>query len=77
MSAYSRLFRLASLLTSIALRAYLMLVYWMVIQFFGGQQSISAAGGVAFLAHITGFIANVVLIRLFWRPRRIGWSRFH
>jgi membrane associated rhomboid family serine protease len=67
-----------------------MLVYWMVIQFFGGQQSISAAGGVAFLAHIAGFIANVVLIRLFsrrdyleehrwhhWRARRIGWSRFH
>jgi hypothetical protein len=32
-------------LTTIALPAWLMLVYWMVIQFFGGLQSIGAASG--------------------------------
>ena len=73
-------------LTTIALPAWLMLVYWMVIQFFGGLQSIGAAGGVAFWAHIGGFIAGMGLIKLFsrrdyleehasrhWHPQRIGW----
>jgi membrane associated rhomboid family serine protease len=54
-------------LTTIALPAWLMLVYWMVIQFFGGLQSIGAAGGVAFWAHIGGFIAGMGLIKLFSR----------
>jgi membrane associated rhomboid family serine protease len=74
-------------LTSIALPAWLMLVYWMAIQFFGGLQSVGAAGGVAFWAHIGGFVAGVVLIKLFarrdyvdshrshhWRPRHVGWD---
>ena len=73
-------------LTTFALPAWLMLVYWMVIQFFGGLQSIGAAGGVAFWAHIGGFVAGMVLIKLFsrrdyleehgshhWHPQRIGW----
>ena len=74
-------------LTSVALPAWLMLVYWMVIQFFGGLQSIGrAGGGVAFWAHAGGFVVGVVLIKLFarrdyvaehrshhWRPRRVGW----
>jgi membrane associated rhomboid family serine protease len=42
-----------------------MLVYWMVIHFFRGLQSIGAARGVAFGAHIGGFIAGMV-------PRRKG-----
>ena len=73
-------------LTTIALPAWLMLVYWMVLQFFGGLQSIGAAGGVAFWAHIGGFVAGMALIKLFSRrdyleehgsrhlhPQRIGW----
>jgi membrane associated rhomboid family serine protease len=75
-------------LTSIPLPAWLMLVYWMVIQFFGGLQSVGAAGGTAFWAHIGGFVAGVVLIKLFarrdymeqhgahhWRPQHVGWNR--
>lgn len=79
---------LGFIFTTIALPAWLMLIYWMVIQFFGGLQSIGAGGGVAFWAHMGGFLAGVVLIKLFarsdyveqhgaqqWTPRRMGWGR--
>jgi membrane associated rhomboid family serine protease len=76
-------------MTSLALPAWAMLVYWAVLQVFGGVTSIVAAqegGGVAFWAHLGGFVAGVVLVKLFerpeqlsahrshpWRPRRQGW----
>jgi membrane associated rhomboid family serine protease len=75
-------------ITSIALPAWAMLIYWAVLQVFGGITSITAAqtGGVAFWAHLGGFLAGVVLVKLFerpdrvaahearhWRPRRVGW----
>ena len=74
--------------TSIALPAWAMLLYWAFLQFFGGITSIVGAqeGGVAFWAHLGGFLAGVVLVKLFerseqlaahrsrhWRPRREGW----
>ena len=76
-------------ITTIALPAWVMLIYWMVIQFFGGLQSLGGAGGgVAFWAHMGGFVAGVVLIKLFalrdyvqqhrshqWQPKRVGWNR--
>jgi membrane associated rhomboid family serine protease len=79
---------LGFLLTSIALPAWAMLVYWTAIQFFGGLASIVSVrgGGVAFWAHVGGFFAGVALIKLFarrdyveqhrslhWRPSRTGW----
>ena len=75
-------------ITSIALPAWVMLIYWAVLQFFGGVTSIvgEQEGGVAFWAHLGGFVAGVVLVKLFeksdrladhrshhWRPRRVGW----
>ena len=76
-------------MTSVALPAWAMLVYWMVLQVFGGLASIGAeGGGVAFWAHLGGFIAGVVLVNLFaerdhlsahkhtnWRPTREGFGR--
>ncbi|MND06469.1 hypothetical protein D3C83_278600 [compost metagenome] len=65
-----------------------MLIYWAVLQFLGGVTSIAAGqtGGVAFWAHAGGFLAGVILIKLFekpgrladhrarhWRPRHEGW----
>jgi membrane associated rhomboid family serine protease len=46
--------------------AYLILVYWFVIQFFSGVGSIASAhqgGGVAWFAHIGGFLAGMILIK--------------
>ena len=74
-------------ITNIAVPAWVMLVYWAVLQFFGGLGSLGAeGGGVAFWAHVGGFVAGVVLIKIFartdrmqtrtarqWQPRQVGW----
>ncbi len=70
--------------TTIALPAWVMLGYWLFIQLVSGLLSSGEIGGVAFWAHIGGFLAGVVLIKLFvrddylaahkarqWRPRRL------
>jgi len=58
--------------TTIAVPAWVMLGYWFVIQFASGLVSIGAdKGGVAFWAHIGGFVAGVVLIKFFARPQFI------
>lgn len=72
-------------LTSMALPAWVMLGYWFLIQFLSGLITLGGEmGGVAFWAHIGGFVAGVVLVKLFarsdytaahrshhWRPRRL------
>jgi membrane associated rhomboid family serine protease len=79
---------LGFIFTTIALPAWVMLIYWMVIQIFGGLASVAEeGGGVAFWAHVGGFIAGVVLIKLFvkpnhvlaheahrYRPQRVSWE---
>jgi membrane associated rhomboid family serine protease len=72
---------------SVRLPAWTMLLYWLVIQFLGGFAAIAGAksGGVAFWAHIGGFVAGLVLVKLFarrdyvaehrashWDPRRLN-----
>jgi membrane associated rhomboid family serine protease len=74
--------------TNIALPAWVMLFYWAFLQFVGGVGSVLSAqtGGVAFWAHLGGFIAGVVLVKIFerrdrvtahashrWEPKRVGW----
>jgi membrane associated rhomboid family serine protease len=74
-------------ITTVALPAWVMLIYWMVLQLLGGFSSIGGeGGGVAFWAHVGGFVAGVVLIKVFersdrvrahvrehWQPDRVGW----
>ncbi|MGQ9916158.1 MAG: rhomboid family intramembrane serine protease [Bryobacteraceae bacterium] len=51
------------------LPAYVVLLYWFVVQLFSGIGSIADAaphrGGVAFVAHAVGFLAGVALIHVF------------
>src|SRR5918996_1341807 len=76
-------------LTSMALPAWVMLIYWAFLQFAGGITSVVSerSGGVAFWAHLGGFVAGVVLVKVFerrdrlathtshhWQPRRVGWE---
>jgi rhomboid family protein len=78
--------------TTIALPAWTMLLYWIAIQALGGLTGLFAEqqGGVAFWAHIGGFVAGAALVKLFarsedvaahrghhWRPQRVsgGWGR--
>jgi membrane associated rhomboid family serine protease len=63
---------LGFLLHSMALPAWVMLIYWSGLQLVGGFTSIgSDEGGVAFWAHLGGFVAGVVLVKLFERRDRV------
>ncbi len=57
------------ILFTIELPAYVVLLYWFALQFLSGFGSVSDAGaqrgGVAFFAHIGGFVAGMLLIHLF------------
>jgi membrane associated rhomboid family serine protease len=49
-----------------------MLIYWMVLQVFGGLTSVGGeGGGVAFFAHLGGFIAGLVLIKFFTKENHL------
>jgi rhomboid family protein len=67
------------MLTSIALPAWAMLVYWLLLQFVSGLTLLGrdTGGGVAFWAHVGGFVAGVVLIKLFARSDYIAAHRAH
>jgi membrane associated rhomboid family serine protease len=76
-------------MTSMAWPAWAMLGYWLLLQFVSGLTALGQeGGGVAFWAHFGGFVAGVVLVKLFsrsdylaehkaqhWRPRRMGFQR--
>jgi len=66
-------------ITTIEIPAPIMLVYWFVIQLFSGLGSIArthvSQGGVAFFAHVGGFLTGMLLIKImgtqdrYTRPR--------
>ena len=63
------------------LPAWIVLGEWFVLQFFSGAATLSMAqagrdvGGVAFWAHIGGFLAGLVMIKLFpERQRRYPYA---
>jgi membrane associated rhomboid family serine protease len=58
---------------NIPLPAWMMLLYWAFLQFAGGVTSVVAEqqGGVAFWAHLGGFAAGVVLVKVFENRRRV------
>ena len=56
--------------------AFLMLGYWFLIQVLGGIPSLaSETGGVAFWAHVGGFLAGVLLVPVFVKPERVEAHR--
>lgn len=88
MGAYLMLFPGARVLTMVPILFYpvflelpavTFLGLWFVLQLFSGTLSLGAprdAAGIAFWAHVGGFVAGVVLYRLFVtrRVRRARWS---
>jgi membrane associated rhomboid family serine protease len=63
---------------SIALPAWTMLLYWAGLQFVSGLFGLLSSeerGGVAFWAHLGGFLAGVVLVKLFARPEDVEAHR--
>jgi membrane associated rhomboid family serine protease len=78
MGAYARLYPRAHVIvliflgffvTTVSVPALAMLGYWFVIQIAGGLPSLQGAGGgVAFWAHVGGFVAGFVLVKLIYQP---------
>ena len=64
---------LGFLITTMEVSAYVYLILWFVLQAFSGLVSLgrdSATGGVAWWAHIGGFLSGLALARLFDRESR-------
>ncbi|MGC4115096.1 MAG: rhomboid family intramembrane serine protease [Myxococcales bacterium] len=73
------------------LPAWLVLVWWFVLQLLSALPGLTgmerASGGVAFMAHAGGFVAGLLLVKLFENPslvarrvhapRRVHTSRFY
>jgi membrane associated rhomboid family serine protease len=97
LGAYLRLYPRARIVTLIPvfvlllmreLPAVLFIVIWFLLQLFGGIGSlgITGGGGIAFFAHIGGFLGGLALVFVlgarphdsggFQRPRRSGYGRF-
>jgi membrane associated rhomboid family serine protease len=73
---------LGFIVTTIAVPAFFMLGYWLLIQFIGGFASIGGSGGgTAFWAHIGGFAAGALLVWIFKVPAMVnrhpyyGWQQ--
>jgi len=88
MGAYFMLFPSARVLTLVPiifffsfiwLPAWIVLGYWFVVQFLSGAATSIAysqqtGGGIAFWAHVGGFVAGVVMIKIL--PQRIRRARY-
>jgi membrane associated rhomboid family serine protease len=66
-------------ITTMEIPAALLLVWWFAVQFFSGFGSLSendyTGGGVAWFAHVGGFVTGMLLIRLF--PARRRWRAWY
>jgi membrane associated rhomboid family serine protease len=64
--------------TTVELPAWLVLVYYFIVQVFSGVGTVGHSnvneGGVAFFAHIGGFLAGMLLIKVM-KPRPAYWHR--
>lgn len=60
----------------VPLPALLVLGFWFVIQFFSGMASLGVPTGVAYWAHIGGFIAGLLLAIPLWLARRRRAQRY-
>ena len=52
------------------IRAFIVLVGWILIQFFSFSGEELNSGGVAYGAHIGGFVSGAILIKFFYRKQR-------
>jgi membrane associated rhomboid family serine protease len=64
--------------TTVAVPAAFMLLYWLALQLIGGATSFGREeGGVAFWAHVGGFLAGAVLVLLFRDPALVARHPYH
>ncbi|MGI9627249.1 MAG: rhomboid family intramembrane serine protease [Longimicrobiales bacterium] len=80
MGAYFVLYPRARIVTFLYIRtfavpAWVMLGYWFAIQLFSSQAQGPTGGGVAFWAHIGGFLAGLVTVKLFQNDQLVDAKR--
>lgn len=68
--------------TTMEIPAAILLIYWFVIQFFSGMGSMegyseASRGGVAWFAHVGGFLAGILLVFVFGRNKARARSWDH
>jgi membrane associated rhomboid family serine protease len=68
-------------ITTVDIPAFFLLLYWFAIQFFSGVGTVASAGdsngGVAWFAHVGGFLAGMALVALLpIKPRVQPWQRY-
>jgi membrane associated rhomboid family serine protease len=59
--------------TTVEIPAAFMLIYWFAIQLLSGlgsMSSVSQAQGIAWFAHVGGFLAGILLVKVFGQSRR-------
>ena len=68
---------IAIIFIPIRLPAWILIGFWFALQLMDGIVSLSnaAAGGVAYWAHVGGFITGAILVWLFRQPDRVGQMR--
>ena len=71
------LFILFLFITTFRIPAYVMLVYWIAIQILGVFSSSGVGGGVAFWAHVGGFVAGAVLVWFFKDKKLLARHPYH
>lgn len=69
------LFIIIILIRVIPLPAWLLLGYWFLLQLLMGTQMPGQQGGVAFWAHVGGFVAGVVLVKPFENRQLVAAKR--
>ena len=79
-SRVSGIFPLGIIPIPIRVPAWLMIGFWFVVQLFDGLVTISqtpaqASGGIAYWAHVGGFVTGAVLIWVFRSPPRVDSMR--
>jgi membrane associated rhomboid family serine protease len=69
------LFIIVILIKVLRLPAWLLLGYWFLIQLLAGAAAPTGGPGVAFWAHVGGFLAGVILVKPFENPQLVTAKR--